>query len=416
MDTSSWKWFRYDEIFDIKHGFYNKKPEDNPNGDIPFIGATDSNNGVTSHSDLETIAITTKTGDNNNSPLEEKIFENCIAVTNNGSVGYAYYQAKKFTCTHDVNPLYLKGHEINPYIALFLCTLIEKERFRWAYGRKWRPVRMPSSKIKLPVTAEGKPDWKYMEDFVKDQIIPQLPKKAQKVWLKKYDTTPQKQEKMKLNTQDWNSFVLKDLFVMTRGKTLSSDDKEYFEGNIPCVNGTSTNNGVLCYLNEMIEDKGFKKQPVPSLSLCRVGTSGLTFVQTKPYYIADNAFCLKLKEQQSTYVYLFLSTLLDQECVKYCYGRTISSEKYMQTKIKLPVTPEGTPDWQFMEDYIKSLPFSRNIEPSDPNEVVDELIEVKKEMIKLRHELKAHQEAQEVKIVGGNVTYIDNSTNYNIKK
>ena len=122
---------------------------------------------MTSHSDLETIAITTKTGDGNNAPMEEKIFENCIAVTNNGSVGYAYFQAKPFTCTHDVNPLYLKGHEINPYIALFLCTLIEKERFRWAYGRKWRPIRMPSSKIKLPVTPTGEPDWQFMEDYIK---------------------------------------------------------------------------------------------------------------------------------------------------------------------------------------------------------------------------------------------------------
>lgn len=167
LNTQDWRWFRYDEIFDIKHGFYNKKPEDNPDGDIPFIGATDSNNGVTSHSDLETIAVTTKTGDGSNSPMEEKIFENCIAVTNNGSVGYAYFQAKPFTCTHDVNPLYLKGHEINPYIALFLCTLIEKERFRWAYGRKWRPIRMPSSKIKLPVTPSGDPDWQFMEDYIK---------------------------------------------------------------------------------------------------------------------------------------------------------------------------------------------------------------------------------------------------------
>lgn len=174
LKTDEWKWFRYDEIFDIKHGFYNKKPEDNPDGDIPFIGATDSNNGVTSHSDLETIAITTKTGDGNNAPMEEKIFENCIAVTNNGSVGYAYYQAKPFTCTHDVNPLYLKGHKLTPNIALFLCTLIEKERFRWAYGRKWRPIRMPSSMIKLPAIkkmVDGKevvePDWQFMEDYIK---------------------------------------------------------------------------------------------------------------------------------------------------------------------------------------------------------------------------------------------------------
>lgn len=174
LDVDSWHWFRYDEVFDIKHGFYNKKPDDNPQGDIPFIGATDSNNGVTSHSDLDTIENTTKTGDGKNAPLSEKIFENCIAVTNNGSVGYAYYQEKPFTCTHDVNPLYIKkeyGIEMNKYIAMFLCTLIEKERFRWAYGRKWRPKRMPSSLIKLPAipNADGTyiPDWQFMEDYIK---------------------------------------------------------------------------------------------------------------------------------------------------------------------------------------------------------------------------------------------------------
>jgi len=167
LNTNEWKWFRYDEIFDIRHGFYNKKPEDNPEGDIPFVGAADSNNGITSFTNIETIEATTKTGEGMNAPLDEKIFENCIAVTNNGSVGYAYYQATKFTCTHDVNPLYLKGHELNQYIALFLCTLIEKERFRWAYGRKWRPVRMPSSLIKLPATPAGEPDWQFMEDYIK---------------------------------------------------------------------------------------------------------------------------------------------------------------------------------------------------------------------------------------------------------
>ena len=86
-----------------------------------------------------------------------------------------------------------------------------------------------------------------------------------------------------------------------------------------------------------------------------------------------------------------------------------------KSRIKLPVTPSGEPDWKFMEDYIKSLPFSKNIEPSKPNEVVDELVEMKKEMIKMRRAMEA-QQSQPVQIVGGNVTYIDNSTNYNIKK
>ena len=168
LDSTSWHWFRYDEIFDIKKGFYNKRPENIENGDIPFIGATDSNNGITSKCNLEIIEETSKTGEGTNAPLSEKIFEpNCLTVSNNGSIGYAFYQPQKFTCTHDVNPLYLKDNKLNVYIAMFLCTLIEQDKYRWTYGRKWRPSRMPSSKIKLPVKDDGTPDWEWMENYIK---------------------------------------------------------------------------------------------------------------------------------------------------------------------------------------------------------------------------------------------------------
>ena len=171
LNVNNWEWFRYDEVFEIHKGFYNKKPENHTGNDIPFIGAIDNNNGVSEYYNVQDIEEASKTGDENNVPLSEKIFEgNCITVSNNGSVGYAFYQAKPFTCTHDVNPLYLHPkwkQELNQYIAMFLCSLIEKERYRWTYGRKWRPKRMPSSLIKLPVDKTGDPDWRYMEDFIK---------------------------------------------------------------------------------------------------------------------------------------------------------------------------------------------------------------------------------------------------------
>ena len=171
LRIENWKWFSYKQIFDIRKGFYNKKPENHSGTNIPFIGAIDNNNGVSEYYDIIDIEEASKTGDENNAPLSEKIFEgNCITVSNNGSVGYAFYQSKPFTCTHDVNPLYLLpkwNQELNPYIAMFLCSLIEKERYRWTYGRKWRPKRMPSSRIKLPVTPEGTPDWQFMEDYIK---------------------------------------------------------------------------------------------------------------------------------------------------------------------------------------------------------------------------------------------------------
>jgi hypothetical protein len=62
----------------------------------------------------------------------------------------------------------LKNHEFNPFIALFICTLIRKEQFRYNYGLKWAVEgRMKQSLIKLPITLEGMPDWDFMENYIK---------------------------------------------------------------------------------------------------------------------------------------------------------------------------------------------------------------------------------------------------------
>ena len=164
-----WQWFLYEDVFDIKGGYYNKKPEASVDGSIPFIGATEYNNGVTSWHDIKVIDVTSKSGHGTNHSLEEKIFSGgkYITISNNGSVGYAFYQPNNFTCTHDINPITTKNIEMNCYIAMFISTLIELERYRWAYGRKWRPIRMPKSEIKLPVDNNGEPDWQFMEDYIK---------------------------------------------------------------------------------------------------------------------------------------------------------------------------------------------------------------------------------------------------------
>ena len=169
LDVGKWRTFVYDDIFDISNGYYNKKPDEIENGNIPFIGATERNNGITSWHNIEIIESTTRDRSDNNHELSKKLFKgrDYITISNDGSVGYAFYQPVDFTCSHSVNPIKLKNAQLNQYIAMFLCTLIRLERYRWAYGRKWRPTRMPKSQIKLPVTFEGKPDWQLMQNYIK---------------------------------------------------------------------------------------------------------------------------------------------------------------------------------------------------------------------------------------------------------
>ena len=149
LNTCNWKWFRYDEIFEIKKGKRLTKA-DMIDGNINYIGATDSNNGITAKI----------------SNYEHIHNSNTITVSYNGSIAEAFYQDKPFWATDDVNVLYPK-FELNPYIAIFLCTLIHKEKYRFNYGRKWDKEMMNKSQIKLPITQDGIPDWQYMENYIK---------------------------------------------------------------------------------------------------------------------------------------------------------------------------------------------------------------------------------------------------------
>lgn len=168
LDTAQWKSFRYGEIFTIKRGSYNRKVDIVEDGSIPLIGATKLNNGVVSKLDRKTIEQASK-GSSNNHETSKKIFkgESYITISNNGSIGCAFYQPVDFACSQNVNLAELKYIKLNKYIALFLCTLIKLEKYRWTYGRKWIPSRMCESKIKLPINDKGEPDWQFMEEYIK---------------------------------------------------------------------------------------------------------------------------------------------------------------------------------------------------------------------------------------------------------
>lgn len=92
-----------------------------------------------------------------------------ITVSYNGSIAEAFYQPKEFVASDDVNIFYPK-FELNPYIAIFLCTIIFNEKYRFTYGRKWYLELMEESFIWLPsivINSESIPNWDFMENYIK---------------------------------------------------------------------------------------------------------------------------------------------------------------------------------------------------------------------------------------------------------
>ena len=143
-----WKWFRYDEIFQIRKGKRLTK-RNMKLGKTPFVGAIDSNNGYRQFIDQKA----DHTG-------------NTITVNYNGSVGEAFFQPSPYCASDDVNVLY-PLFKMNVYIGLFLVSLIKFEKYRFNYGRKWHKDRMSKSNIKLPIDTSGNPDWQFMQDYIK---------------------------------------------------------------------------------------------------------------------------------------------------------------------------------------------------------------------------------------------------------
>lgn len=148
LNPSSWKYFKYHELFDIRKGKRLTK-ENMTEGKTPFIGSIEFNNGYREYIGQKPI----HTG-------------NTITINYNGSVGESFYQPNPFWASDDVNVLYPK-FEMNKYMAFFFVTLIRLEKFRFNYGRKWETERMKESLMKLPVDKKGIPDFTFMEEYIK---------------------------------------------------------------------------------------------------------------------------------------------------------------------------------------------------------------------------------------------------------
>ena len=149
IDTSDWQEFLFNDIFTINTGFRLTKQEMS-SGTTNFLGAIKGNNGI-----REQIS-------------EDPIFDGgTITVNYNGSVGEAFYQSEPYWPSDDVYTLTKKDDTgFDVYEAMFLTTIIKLHKQNFFYGRKWNSTKMKSSKIKLPATVNGKPDWDYMRDYI----------------------------------------------------------------------------------------------------------------------------------------------------------------------------------------------------------------------------------------------------------
>lgn len=340
FDTDSWEPFLLTDLFKITSGNkldFNKMIESNKM-DIAFVSRTASNNGVSGWVE----------------PLDDKdpYPPFCITVALGGSIGSTFVQPKKFYTGQNVAVLMDIDDKTKFTIEekLFISVLIKKEcELRYvAFGRELNKHIKTDFTIRLP-KKKGKVDrikLKELSGGILDTI--------------KISTTNSIQTYS--NIDGWKRFKVKELFYtskngkLPRGKVHSKDDlpegNEYFY-----VGAKKRNNGIM-YRCGYCEEQISKGNCI--VFICNgQGSVGYTNYMDVDF-MASGDVALGYNEYLNKYNALFLVTLFDKERFKYSFGRKWG--KYLaETEIPLPVTVEGKPDWEYMEQYIKSLPYGDKI-------------------------------------------------------
>jgi hypothetical protein len=147
VDTTTWQNFNISDLFDIKGSKTTSLLElqEYGVGCFPFITTQAANNGTEGFYNFST----EKGG---------------VLTVDSAVLGYCSYQDTDFSASDHVEVLTPK-FEMTKNIAMFLVAIMNKEQYRYSYGRKASQERLKSRSIKLPAK-NGKPDWDFMEQFI----------------------------------------------------------------------------------------------------------------------------------------------------------------------------------------------------------------------------------------------------------
>lgn len=329
LTNREWKEFYITDIAEILSG-QDIYESERIQGETPYISATANVNGIGYFVG------------NSNKTLEK----NCLSVNRNGSVGYAFFHPYEALFSNDCRKLRLKHP--NKYVGIFISHIITRQKEKYGYGYKMGTARLQRQKILLPVNDNGTPDYAFMESYMKQKESELLNEYENYVSLLKPSE--------KVNTEiEWKEFLIGDIFKIS--STSSSIDKVKLTGKqglFPYITRTDKNNGYDSFVG---------KQPKYSTDKGNVITIGLdtqtVFYQETEFYTGQNIQILEFDEINKHNAQ-FIIALLKIQMKKFSWGGNGATlTRLKKTRILLPKTADGKPDYGYMENYVKALEYRK---------------------------------------------------------
>jgi hypothetical protein len=332
LNEKIWDEFFIDDIAIIKAGKRLTKA-DMQIGTTPFIGSSDSNNGITNF-----ISNTNSSAD-----------KNVLGVNYNGSVVENFYHPYKAIFSDDVKRLSLRKISGNKYHYLFIKSSILKQKNKYQYAYKFNEKRLKRQKIMLPSTSDKNVDWKFTEQYIKELLIKKLDtyltyckQELDKITFKKIEP---------LNGKNWGEFFIEDIAEITSG--IDIYDAERIIGTVPYISSTAQRNGISHFVGNT--NKTLEKN---CISVNRNGSVGYSFYHSYQGLFSND--CRKLRPKyQSKFVGLFLANQITRQKDKYNYGYKMGTGRLKRQKIMLPINHNNQPDYEYMEQYMINLEFMK---------------------------------------------------------
>lgn len=154
----------------------------------------------------------------------------------------------------------------------------------------------------------------------------------------------------KIDTSEWKEFRVGELFEAC----LSKDDiqpKDFVEGKIPLVSSGKENNGIIAF----VEDEKARLWEKNTLT---IDMFGKVFYQESPYFAVSHGRVniLLPKISMTKGCLQFIGCAIEKVASqKYAFNEMCTGTKVLKNNIKLPSTPDGAPDWAYMESYMANL-------------------------------------------------------------
>lgn len=336
LSDKKWKPILLTDIFNVKKGNQNNM-DGLEKGDIPLVSAKKNSNGYKAFV----------------SCAKNKLYKGpCITINNDGDggAGLAYYQPYDMAVDSHVTVLYPK-EELNKYVLLFLARCLTEQSDMFNHGRSLNNTRIKKFMFMVPVGDENKPDYSFMGTYIKELYQEKVAEYTS--FAKNAVSNLQYVEVVPLIEKEWQEYKIFDIFnTLQRGKRLTK--KQQITGRIPYISSKQFSNGVDNFISN---DKGVRKFS-SCLSLANSGSVGSCFYHPYEFVASDHITHLK-NSSFNSFIYLFLATVINRLSDKYSFNREINDKRILREKILLPKNQEGTPDYDYMEQYAINLTIKR---------------------------------------------------------